>query len=231
MLKWTLLAIAVGLILVAVGATIIGTADLFPLKTVKEIHVNEASTDWYSTEIFYANAGDKLIINVTASGISAKLRVDTQEGQTIFGEVQGTLLWYEVPITSDNAYSVVIWTRAWPFPSDYVDLNGTINLKRVFTNLYPTGYVGLGAILLGLLITSSSIVIYRYKKSKAEEEKQRMEKLRVCPYCGQKVSIEKSICPLCGFDITRSVRCKYCDTFYDRSLQKCPSCGAKQAKQ
>jgi hypothetical protein len=57
--------------------------------------------------------------------------------------------------------------------------------------------------------------------------RQKMKKLRTCPNCNQKVPIEKTICPHCGFDISKSIRCVYCNTIYDRSLPKCPNCGAK----
>jgi ribosomal protein L32 len=59
------------------------------------------------------------------------------------------------------------------------------------------------------------------------KRKQKMEKLRTCPNCSQKVPIEKTVCPHCGFDISKSIRCIYCNTIYDRSLPKCPNCGAK----
>lgn len=59
------------------------------------------------------------------------------------------------------------------------------------------------------------------------KRKQKMEKLRICPNCSQQVPIEKPVCQHCGFDISKSIRCNYCNTIYDRSLPKCPNCGAK----
>jgi RNA polymerase subunit RPABC4/transcription elongation factor Spt4 len=59
------------------------------------------------------------------------------------------------------------------------------------------------------------------------ELRRRMEKLRTCPKCGQRIPIEKTICPHCGFDISKYVQCKYCHTFYDSSAPKCPNCGAQ----
>jgi predicted RNA-binding Zn-ribbon protein involved in translation (DUF1610 family) len=58
--------------------------------------------------------------------------------------------------------------------------------------------------------------------------KWRSAKTRKCPQCGQTVKLDKTVCPHCGFDITKSVRCKHCNAIYDSSLHKCPNCGAKQ---
>jgi len=74
-------------------------------------------------------------------------------------------------------------------------------------------------VLVVLVVTS--LLLYKRAKRK------KLENLRVCPYCGQRVPIEKTTCPYCGFDIIRSIRCKYCNSFYDRSLPECPNCGAK----
>ncbi len=56
---------------------------------------------------------------------------------------------------------------------------------------------------------------------------QRVRRLRNCPNCKRPVAIEKPVCPHCGFDIRKTLRCSYCHTQYDRSLPKCPNCGAK----
>jgi predicted RNA-binding Zn-ribbon protein involved in translation (DUF1610 family) len=89
-------------------------------------------------------------------------------------------------------------------------------------SLIRYNYEIIGIISVAIIIPVSAL-LYRRAKRK------RMEKLRTCPQCGQKVPIEKTACPHCGFDISRSIRCKYCNTLYDRSLEKCPSCGAKNA--
>lgn len=59
------------------------------------------------------------------------------------------------------------------------------------------------------------------------KRKQKLEKLRICPNCSQRIPIERAICPYCGFDVSKSIRCEYCKTLYDRSLPKCPNCGAR----
>jgi RNA polymerase subunit RPABC4/transcription elongation factor Spt4 len=84
-------------------------------------------------------------------------------------------------------------------------------------------------LLLLLVIIGTAIVAGTYYadlRQKMHTQK-KMEKLRACPNCNQQVSIEKTICPHCGFDISKSIRCHYCNTIYDRSRPKCPNCGAK----
>lgn len=226
MFKWLLKIFAIGLIIVAIGTAIILSSSPYPSKTIRHITVNEASTDWYSTGSILAQAGDRLLINVDSTGGNAKIRVDTQAGQNVFPEQQSNSLHYEVQIPSTDTYQVIIWTRAWPFPSTYVALQGSIDQNRLILDLYPVGYVGIGIILVGLFVIVSGSALYVYKTKIAEEEK----RLRICPYCSQKVAIDKLVCQFCGFDITKSVRCQYCQAFYNRSLEKCPHCGAKQAK-
>ena len=77
-------------------------------------------------------------------------------------------------------------------------------------------------ILVSLVVVGILLVAVPYVLQLARK----MEKLRTCPNCSQRVPIEKPICPHCGYDINKSIRCKYCHTFYDRSLPKCPHCGA-----
>jgi ribosomal protein L32 len=78
-------------------------------------------------------------------------------------------------------------------------------------------------ILLSLVVVGALLVSGRYLL----KLKQKMEKLRTCPNCNERIAIENPICPHCGFDINKSIRCRYCNTFYDRSLSKCPNCGAQ----
>jgi hypothetical protein len=78
------------------------------------------------------------------------------------------------------------------------------------------------AVVSIMFLVTISVLLYR------RAERKKKEKIRICPYCGQKTSIENTMCTFCGFDISRSVKCKYCNTFYDRSLPKCPNCGAKK---
>jgi len=79
-------------------------------------------------------------------------------------------------------------------------------------------------VLVGTALVTGTYYAEQRQKIRAQ---QKMEKLRTCPNCNEKVSIEKTICPHCGFDISKSIRCHYCNTIYDRSLPKCPNCGAK----
>lgn len=162
------LLIIIGLILAIVGATTIKTSDYFPLRTVKEIYVDEKSTDWYSTDYFLAQSGDKIVISVDVSGGSAKVRANKQNGEVVFGEVSGVILRYTIPVPSDDAYIVYIWTRATGFPSTYVNLTGTIALERVFLNFYV---VGIGMIVLGSSFIIVGSVIYLFDRMKMEEKR------------------------------------------------------------
>lgn len=225
MLKRLLVILAVGIATLVAGIIIIQSVNLYQTKTIRHIDVAEASTDWYSTGAILGKAGDRIKIDVNSVGGSAKLRVDTQNGKNIFPEVQNTHLQYEVLLPSEDTYLVIIWTRAWPWPSNYVNLQGVINQQRDVLELYPMGYVGIGVILSGLFIIGSGVLVYFHDIRLSKEEKG----LRICPYCNRKTAIDKPICPYCGFDITKSVRCKHCDAIYDNTLYKCPNCGAKKS--
>lgn len=106
----------------------------------------------------------------------------------------------------------------WPFGSNrYVSWSAQYEYKpyELYASLTLVSLVIAGS----LIIATASFTEFRHR--------QKMKQLRVCPSCGQKVPIQKPICPHCGFDITKSIRCEYCKTIYDRSFQKCPNCGAE----
>jgi hypothetical protein len=106
----------------------------------------------------------------------------------------------------------------WPFGSDR-----TVTwLASYEYKLYAPYALPIFAILavVGALLVSGETYVELKRK-------QKMEKLRICPNCSQRVPIDKLVCQHCGFDISKSIRCNYCNTIYDRSLPKCPNCGAK----
>ena len=217
-----------GVVLFAVGIGLFIAIDFSPMISVETVQVNEKSTDWYRTGFFYATAGDHVDINVNVNGdITAKLIVTEQNGTTLFGEVNGYFLRYDVPITTDDSYAVQIWTRAWPWPSTYVDLHGVVSLERPVLQFYPVGFVASGMTALGGIMLAIGVLLYTQQYLNLQKEK----KLRACPFCKRRVSIEKPVCPYCGFDIVNSVVCEYCGHFYNRSAQNCPNCGAKKTNQ
>jgi RNA polymerase subunit RPABC4/transcription elongation factor Spt4 len=222
--------ITVGVVLILAGAMIFATNNFFPVKAVKEIDVNVSQTDWYGTEYFQALVGDSIKIHVDVSGGSAKLVVRDQGGQIMYGEVQGVILYYDVPVGSAGVYHVEIWTRAIPFPSTYVNLAGTVILYRVFNNSYPIAYVADGTLLFGILILVGGVLFFAFERQKIGKEKEELKNSRICPKCNRRVPVEKPVCPYCGLDITRTIQCEYCHGFYDRALQKCPHCGAKKTQ-
>ncbi|HVP26306.1 MAG TPA: zinc ribbon domain-containing protein [Candidatus Bathyarchaeia archaeon] len=85
-------------------------------------------------------------------------------------------------------------------------------------------YASYALLLFFLLVVLGALLICA---AFLNELRQRIERYRICPNCGKKVEIKNTFCPHCGFDVSKSIRCKYCNTIYDRSLPKCPNCGAK----
>jgi len=106
-------------------------------------------------------------------------------------------------------------------PSWLSEKTVTITYDLEINPLMHYNYEIIAVVSIMFLVTVSVLL---YKRA----ERKKKEKIRICPYCGQKTSIENTMCTFCGFDISRSVKCKYCNTFYDHSLPKCPNCGAKK---
>jgi hypothetical protein len=104
----------------------------------------------------------------------------------------------------------------WPFGSDRtITWSASYEYKPYASFALP--------LLVLLVVVGAAIIAGAY----FTDLSQKMKKMRTCPNCSQRVPIEQAICPHCGFDISKSIRCNYCNTVYDRSLSKCPNCGAK----
>jgi predicted RNA-binding Zn-ribbon protein involved in translation (DUF1610 family) len=198
------------------------TTKLTSTETVKEIQIDMNRLGVYYTDYFQAKRDDIVIINVSATKygvVPARLKIRQQEtNAVVFGDVEGSLFQFDVSLPSDGTYRVEIFNMVGP-----ISANGTVTLRRILFNF------GVGIIFVGALVMASGLSIYGYQQMKLKREKRKMEKTRVCPFCNQSVPIEETVCPHCGFDVTRSVRCKYCSGFYDRYLAKCPNCGAKKS--
>ena len=115
----------------------------------------------------------------------------------------------------DDFYFVFDNPSGWPFGSDrFVNWSVSYEYKPYAPYALP---------MLILLVVAGSLLI-------AWQQVGRLWiwilKQRICPNCSKKISLKESVCPHCGFDVNKSIRCKYCKTLYDRSLQKCPNCGA-----
>lgn len=219
--KWFIISVFIFAVAIIVGTGIILAANLYPTIIVQRVDVHETHTDWYSTGTFNAEKGDWFNINVQTTGGDAKLVVKRSDGSNMFGEVQSSSLVYQVDVDTADTYSVQIWTRAWPFPSTYIDLNGTVDLNRV--GVSPLMYLSITLISIGVVGICGSIALNHHKQVQARKLE---VDFRDCPSCGRRVKITANVCPYCGHDIIAYVKCKNCGATYDRTKVKCPNCGA-----
>jgi predicted RNA-binding Zn-ribbon protein involved in translation (DUF1610 family) len=219
--RWFNMVLFSSVIIVAVGVAIVATINLYPTVTIHHVSVQVTNTDWYNSGTFSAQRGDWFSINVQVSGGSGKLVVRRTDGSDIFGEIQSSSLVYDVNVNDADTYFVQIWTRSWPFPSDCIDLSGTIDLNRVVFS--PFGYLAIGLIAMGSAGIVGSILLRRHQTIQAR--KLELE-FRDCPSCGKRVNITERICPYCGHNILAYTKCRNCGNMYDRAKTKCPNCGA-----
>lgn len=219
--KWLIISVFSFAVAILVGIGIMATANLYPTITVHRVEVHETNTDWYSTGTFSAERGDWFNINVQTIGGDAKLVVKRSDGSNMFGEVQSSSLMYQVDVDTADAYSVQIWTRAWPFPSNYIDLNGTVDLNRI--GISPLMYYSIALISIGVVGICGSMALNHHRQ--VQTRKLEVD-FRDCPSCGHRVNITENICPYCGHDFVARVKCKNCRVTYDRTKVKCPNCGA-----
>jgi len=219
--RWFDIAVVSSLLMIAVGVGIVATTNLYPTVIVRHVDVQVTHTDWYNSGTFSAQQGDWFSINVHTSGGDGKLVVRRTNGSDIFGELQSSSLVYEVNVNDPDTYFVQIWTRSWPWPSNFIDLSGTIDQNRVVFS--TMGYLTVGLVVAGLSVISGSFLLLRHQKILAK--KLELE-FRDCPSCGKRVSINEPVCPYCGHDILTYIKCTNCGISYDRTRSKCPNCGA-----
>jgi len=219
--RWFSIALFTAAVLIAAGVGIVATTKMYPTVTVRHVSVHETHIDWYNSGTFSAQSGDWFSVNVQTVGGDGKLVVRRTDGSDIFSEVQGSSLVYEVNVNKAETCFVQIWTRSWPWTSNYIDLSGTIDLNRVVFS--PMGYLAIGLAVAGSTVIVGSILLRWHKYNQARKL---VTEFRDCPNCRKKVSITKSVCPYCGHDILAYVKCKNCGNVYDRAQTRCPNCTA-----
>ena len=219
--RWFRTALFTSAVLIAAGVGIVATTNMYPTVTVRHVSVHETHTDWYNSGTFSTQSGDWFSINVQTVGGDGKLVVRRTNGSDIFSEVQGNSLIYEVNVNRAETCFVQIWTRSWPWTSNYIDLSGTIDLNRVVFS--PLGYLAIGLAAVGSTVIVVSVLLrwHQYNQARKLETE-----FRDCPSCRKRVNITKSVCPYCGHDILAYVKCKNCGNVYDRAKTRCPNCAA-----
>jgi predicted RNA-binding Zn-ribbon protein involved in translation (DUF1610 family) len=215
-----------GFLLIVCGVLIIVVlATIHPVNTVSRQSFDLVTKPSFFTQQFRSEDGDSLSLDISTSG-SSEVHVRGQVVGEMF-KVAGTRYQYTIPITEGDVYQIEIRNMVGHYENIFfwvLDDNhfvGSYNVKRVASYVLPLNVVGIALIGLGVLALFISA-------NRMLSEKHKAEMSRKCPQCGQAVSINKTTCPYCGFDVTKSVRCKHCNALYDSSLYKCPNCGAKR---
>ena len=188
--RWFDIALFSTVMLIVVGIGIVATMNMYPTVTIRHVSVQETHIDWYNSGTFSVRPGDWFSINVQTSGGNGKFVVRRTNGSDIFSEVQGSSLIYTVNVNEVNTCFVQIWIRAWPWPSNYIDLSGTIDLNRVIFS--PFGYLAIGFVAAGSSALVGSILLRRHQR--IEATKLEVE-FRDCPSCGKRVGIAEAVCP------------------------------------
>jgi predicted RNA-binding Zn-ribbon protein involved in translation (DUF1610 family) len=187
----------------------------------------------------FLNAGDSLNIEVTVTAGGYKdIDFSVNDGSTTYlsySRVTTVNRDWTVPTSSnynfvyDNSFSwitskdvTVQVTKHWMQPA-YRDVTQNAPLLP-----FATFYGGVVLLLAGITLATSGSSLSPVNAILTMYEKQKAKKIRACPQCNQKVLINMTICPYCGFDITKSVRCKHCNALYASSSYNCPHCGAKR---
>ena len=218
-----------GMVLLILGSCVFALLPYSPPIETK----NHQSVDLTSKNIYYnfdkirAEKGYWLDLDITSDGASL-VRVTGQIAGEIF-KVEGTAYKYEITIPQGDVYQVQIENRKghydwFSWTPDDNHIAGNLYLRgvgTVATYVAPLNIVAIVLSVIGILLVAVSIMLFMQQRRKAERS-------RVCPQCSQTVAKDKAVCPHCGFDVTKSVRCKHCDAVYDRTLYKCPNCGARK---
>jgi len=224
-ISWKKLSL-LGIVLIALGlSVIVFLTSLSHIETVNQNTFDLSTKQSYYSDRFRAESGYWLDLDIATNGASA-VHVSGQVVGEIF-KVEGTAYKYSVRIPQGDVYQVQVenkmghyeWLIIWT--PDENHFSGNFYLKRNAWYVLPSYITAFALVGVGSLVLAFSVMGYQKDKRKAELS-------RKCPQCGQTVAIDKTLCPYCGFDVTKSVRCKHCDALYDSSLYKCPHCGAKR---
>lgn len=216
----------VGIILIVLGFAVFVTLEFVPkLEAVNQQTFDLTTKPSYFSEPFHGERGDSLDLDITTSGQSEVVIRGQVVGEVF--RVGGTRYQYSYPISKGDVYQMEIrnmvghWEDIFTWVLDDNHFSGSLYFRRTAFYVLPLTVLGFALIIIGGVAIPLGVYGILVEKRKA-----RMS--RVCPQCRQTVSIERTVCPHCGFDITKSVRCKFCDALYDSSLIRCPNCGAKK---
>jgi len=224
-ISWKKLSVF-GIVLIVLGLSLVGLLLCFsPIEMVTQNSFDLTTKQSYFSDRFRAERGYWLDLDVTSDGASA-VHVSGQVVGEIF-KVEGTAYEYSVWIPQGDVYQVQVENKMGHYEllffwtPDENHFSGNYYLKRDAWYVLPSYITTFALVGVGSLMLTISVLGYRKEKQKAEMS-------RKCPQCGQTVAIDKKVCPYCGFDVTKSVRCKHCNALYDSSLYKCPHCGARR---